>query len=248
MAHQPRMRDATTRAGEPRARSAKLAELAITSRPLDAYRDMFLLTEDELVAGPILDCPGGASSFGAQLRALGGEAVSVDPAYRTPRTALLATARADLDRVVAWHRAYPDNFNWDYLGSADALEELLRRGLDEFAADFALDGTRYVDAGLPALPFDDARFALSVSGFFLFVYPDDFSFDDHRRCLTELARVTAGEVRVYPVHDTAGATYPALDDLRTALRDDGVETELRSTGCTYVSSAEDRMLVCRRPH
>lgn len=227
---------------------AKLAELAITSRPLRAYRDMFLLTDDELTAGPVLDCPAGASSFGAQLRVLGGEAVSVDPAYATPRDALLAMAQADLDRVVAWHRAEPANFNWDYLESPDSFDGLLQGGLVEFAADFALDDLRYVAAGLPVLPFEDARFALSVSGFFLFVYPDVLGFDDHRRCLAELARVTDGEVRVYPVHDTAGATYPALDDLRTALCANGVETELRSTGCSYVSSAEDRMLVCRRRH
>jgi hypothetical protein len=239
MAHEPH---------ELRPRSAKLAELAITSRPLDAYRDMFLLTDDELTAGPILDCPAGASSFGAQLRTLGGEAVSVDPAYATAPADLLARARADLDRVVAWHRAYPANFNWAYLGSPDALDGLLRGGLEAFAADFAVDDARYVAAGLPDLPFDDGRFTLALSGFLLFAYPDALGFEDHRLCLAELARVTDGEVRVYPVHDTAGATYPALDDLRAALRADGVETELRPTGCSYVSSAEDRVLVCRRHH
>lgn len=225
---------------------AKLAELAITSRPLSAYRDMFLLTDDELTAGPILDCPGGASPFGAQLRALGGDVTSVDPAYATPADVLLAKSRADLDRVVAWHRANPGNFNWAYLGSPDALDELLRRALDDFAADYAVDGTRYVAAGLPALPFDDGRFALSLSAFLLFAYPDVLGFDDHRRCLVELARVTDGEVRVYPLHDTGGTTYAALDDLRDALRAADVETELRFTGCSYVSTGEDRMLVCRQ--
>jgi hypothetical protein len=237
MAHEPH---------ELRTRSAKLAELAITSRPLDAYRDMFLLTDDELLAGPILDCPAGASSFGAQLRALGGDAVGVDPAYATAPAVLLARAQADLERVVAWHRAYPANFNWAYLESPDALDGLMRRGLEAFAADFAVGDPHYVAAGLPDLPFEDGRFALTVSGFLLFVYPDALDFEDHLLGLAELARVTDGEVRVYPVHDTAGATYPALDDLRAGLRAGGVESELRSTGCSYVSSAEDRMLVCRR--
>ena len=57
--------------------------VAVTPRPLAAYRDMFMLTDDDLRAGPILDCPAGASPFGAQVRALGGEVVSVDPAWKT---------------------------------------------------------------------------------------------------------------------------------------------------------------------
>jgi hypothetical protein len=228
------------------AAGGQLGGLAVTSRPLEAYRDMFLLTDEELVAGPILDCPGGAASFGAELRALGGTAVSVDPGYAADRAELLARARADLDRVVAWHRARPDNFNWGYLVSPNAVDAFFRRGLEEFAADFALDGRRYVAASLPDLPFDDGHFRLAVSGFLLFVYPEVFDLDEHHRCLVELARVTDGEVRVFPVHDTSGTAFPALDELRAALADSGVESELRATGCSYVSSGEDRMFVCRR--
>jgi hypothetical protein len=72
-------------------------------RPLPAYRDMFLPDDDDLAAGPILDGPGGASPFGVQVRRLGGEVVSVDPAYAGAR--LPHRARADLDRIVAWPRA-----------------------------------------------------------------------------------------------------------------------------------------------
>src|SRR3712207_4925074 len=83
--------------------------VAVTPRPLAAYRDMFLLSDDDLLAGPILDCPAGASPFGAQVRVLGGQVVSVDPAYASPDD-LLARTLADVERVVAWQRSDPDGF------------------------------------------------------------------------------------------------------------------------------------------
>lgn len=69
------------------------------------------------------------------------------------------------------------------------------------------DGARYVAATLPQLPFRDGRFAMTLSGFLLFTHPDLL---DHRAALRELVRVTSGEVRVYPLHDTAGEPYAEL--------------------------------------
>src|SRR5687768_4413147 len=106
----------------PRHRIEAFGALAVTPRPLPAYRDMFLLSDHDLLAGPVLDCPSGSSPFGAQVRRFGGQVVSVDPAYGTPVDELLARIRTDMDRVFAWQRANPDGFNWDYLGSPDAFE------------------------------------------------------------------------------------------------------------------------------
>jgi hypothetical protein len=122
-------------------RAGGLGDLAVTPRPLAAYRDMFLLTDAELGAGPILDCPAGASPFGAQARALGGEVTGVDPAYHRPVRELVERARADVRRVVAWQRANAAGFDWSYLGSPDAVERLWEDAVDEFAADFAVDGS-----------------------------------------------------------------------------------------------------------
>lgn len=227
------------------ARVALTGEIATTPRPLAAYRDMFLLSDEQLRGGPVLDCPAGASPFGAQVRALGGTAVSVDPAYLDP-DGLVTRARADVERVVAWQRAAPDGFDWSYLGSPDRVHDLWTGAVDEFAADFALDDNRYVAAALPELPFPDDHFALTVSGFLLFVYPDLLDFDAHRAALVELARVTRGEVRVFPLHDTTGMPYRRLDRLRGCLHDSGVSTAIRTAACSYTPlPGGDRMLVCR---
>ena len=42
-------------------RNSATGGVSVTPRPLFDYRREFLLTEDELTGGRILDCPGGAS-------------------------------------------------------------------------------------------------------------------------------------------------------------------------------------------
>ena len=220
--------------------------MAVTPRSLRAYRDMFQLTDRDLLDGPILDCPAGASPFGAMVRAIGGDVVGVDPAYGAP-DGLVERAAADIARIGEWQRAHPAGFNWDYLGSPEELAKTWTAALSIFAADFAPDGARYVAAALPRLPFPDDRFALALSGFLLFVYPDLFGPDDLLAALRELTRVTRGEVRVYPVTSSAGVAYAELPALRAALAAHGVATEVRDTGCAWgTTPGSDQMLVCRK--
>ncbi|WP_291411324.1 hypothetical protein [Actinophytocola sp.] len=221
-----------------------LGKLIVTPRPLFDYRNMFLLTDEELVAGPILDCPAGASPFGAQVRARGGKAVSVDPIYG-PRTAVESRVAADLAHVHQWLAAGPVGLDWSYLGSADAMLRAFEVSADFFLADYAEGGPNYVAAGLPALPFADGEFGLTLSSHLLFTYPEYVSHDQHVSFLLEMARVTSGEVRVCPVADPAGVPYPRLDEVRTELASHGVSTELRQANSAYSKGGDD-MLVCRR--
>lgn len=229
------------------AESAVLQGVAITPRTLHDYRDMFLLSDDDIRTGRILDCPGGASPFAAQVRAAGGTVVSVDPAYRLPLGPLITRATDGLDRILAWQLAHPDNFDWGYLGSPQQLNDRWREAVQAFAADVAHDPSPYIAAELPDLPFGDDSFDLTLSGFLLFVYPELFDIDGLLRSLLELVRVTRGQVRVYPVHDTVGTGYPLLPELRRALAAAGVGTQLVATGTTYSPEpGSDRMLVCER--
>ena len=148
-----------------------IGSLVITPRPLSAYCDMFLLTDAELLAGPILDCPGGAAPFGAQVRRLGGEVVSIDPTYQQSPDELARRITADLTQVAAWTAANPGNFDWDYLGSPVAYARMYEVAAELFLVDYSPDGERYVAAQLPDLPFGDATFRLTLSSHLLFCYP-----------------------------------------------------------------------------
>jgi hypothetical protein len=222
-----------------------VGKLVVTPRPLADYRNMFLLTDEELTAGPILDCPGGASPFGAQVRARGGTVVSVDPAYGQSRAELASGIATDLDRLDRWLTAFPDQPDWSYLGSRGALLRMFDLAADFFLADYDLDVKRehYVTAALPSLPFPDKHFHLTLSSHLLFTYPDFFSFDEHVAAALELVRVTTGEVRMYPLVDSASMRYDRLDDFRAAMLEHGVRTEIRKAACAY-NVGGDEMLVC----
>lgn len=221
-----------------------LGKLIVTPRPLFDYRNMFLLTDEELVAGPILDCPAGASPFAAQVRARGGQAVSVDPIYG-PRAAVEARVAADLAHVHEWLTAGPVGLDWSYLGSADALLRAFEVSADFFLADYAEDSPHYVAAELPGLPFADGEFALTVSSHLLFTYPEYVSYDEHVEFLLEMVRVTSGEVRVCPVADPAGVPYARLGDVRTELTKHGIATELRPAKSAYSKGGDDILVCCR---
>jgi hypothetical protein len=173
--------------------------------------------------------------------------VSVDPAYRQGRTELLAASRRDIARATAWVTANPHLANWDHLGTPDAMRRGYERGLALFAADYRLDGERYVAAALPHLPFPDRHFRLALSSHLLFVYPDSLDVDAHFTAIMELARVTEGEVRIYPLIDTRTRPYPDFAALRERLEGDGVQTRLRAAACAWQPGG-DQMLVCLRAH
>jgi hypothetical protein len=222
-----------------------IGEIVVTPRSLSDYRDMFLLQDDDLLGGPILDCPGGASPFAAQVRARGGTVVSVDPEYHRPLRELVERVRADLERTAAWMAANPGNFDWTYLGSPRAVTRAFELAAELFATDYARGGSRYVAAALPDLPFPDRRFRLTVSSHLLFSYPAHLDFDAHVAGLLELVRVTAGEVRVYPLVDTVGRPYPRLAEVRAALAGQGVGSEVRTARCAWQPGG-DQLLACRR--
>jgi hypothetical protein len=226
--------------------SAELGEIAVTSRCLGEYRDAFVLSDADLAAGPILDCPGGASSFAAQVRARGGDVVSVDPIYRASVAEILHRSAESRRRIHDYQSDHPGLFHWPYLGSPASGLRCAEVSADLFGIDFAANRGRYVAATLPRLPFPDRRFRLALSGYLLFTYADRLSFDDHVMALHELLRVSE-EVRVFPLIDITGVQHPHLDALRSALEDGGVSVALsRAAAPQQPMPDADLLLVLHR--
>lgn len=211
-----------------------LGDILVSARPFTDYTAQFALARQDLLAGPVLDCPGGASDFAATVRALGGDAHSVDPCYAEPAPRLAQRLDQEFSRLLAWTGAQPDRFTLD----ADGVwcqAPAWRRAADTFLTDHARDreqGTgHYVPATLPHLPFRDDSFALALSGFLLFTYAARFDRAFHLRAISELLRV-APEARLYPLNDMARRPYPALDPLLADLSAHGIRHELLTVPAT----------------
>jgi hypothetical protein len=225
-----------------------LGDIIVSSRPYDEYRAMFGLTDGEILAGPVLDCPGGAGSFAAEVRDRGGRAVSVDPVYGTPPDELVEGARAGFARGLSYLDENRDSYVWTFFRDVDDL--VARRGaaLDRFAEDFRGPDDRYVAAALPALPFPDGAFRLVLSGYLLFAYPDHLDDADHEAGLHELLRVAREEVRLYPLIDTAYVRHPRIDALRRMVEAEGVGTEVRRVDYGFQRGASEVLILRpRRP-
>jgi hypothetical protein len=115
-------------------------------------------------------------------------------------------------------------YRWDYYRDRDHMRELRARALHRFLPDYLEHrSARYVPGQLPHLPFADDTLDLTLVSYFLFAYEEKFSYEFHRDATLELARITRGEVRLYPTvtFEAEQSTYiprllrdPALNHLR----------------------------------
>lgn len=219
-----------------------IGRMLVSARPLAEYRAMFDLDEDALRGRRILDCPGGCASFGAEARALGARVTSVYPVYAIDPETLAERARADVARGNRFVRDNLRRYTWPYFESPEAHMRHRTEGCERFIADRAAHPEAYVAASLPALPFGDDAFDLALSSHLLFTYADRLGHGFHVAALRELARVSAGEVRVYPLVDVTAAPYPRLEELRADLSEAGVVSEVRRVPYEFQRGA-DSMLV-----
>ncbi|MFD0276245.1 hypothetical protein ACFVHB_20410 [Kitasatospora sp. NPDC127111] len=222
---------AATATARPARPAAEEDGVLVTSRPLDEYCGLFGLTRAQLAAlpGPLLDCPGGAAGLTAEARELGCHVIATDPAYARPLPEIAARALAARASMAAAMAARPDLHPGARHRPGDRYLRSWDRARRLFTADAAAHPQQYVAAALPRLPFADGAFALTLSGYLIFAYPELFGPERQLAALTELVRVTApdGEVRVHPLNDGAGRRCPHLDALRHALGERRIASEVR---------------------
>jgi hypothetical protein len=139
-----------------------VGDYLISSRSLREYEAMFALTENDF-RGPVLDCPGGASSFTVEASELGAAAVAVDPVYAMSTSELRRLVMGEPDRGSAHTAAGADRYLWDFYGDLQGHREIRRNAAALFADDLEIHPERYVSASLPVLPFEDGQFDLVLS-------------------------------------------------------------------------------------
>jgi hypothetical protein len=189
-----------------------IGEYLISARSFEEYRAMFAITDAEL-AGTILDCPGGGSSFTAHANALGVRALAADPVYDRSPESVGRLAMAETHRGSAHTAAGSDRYVWNFYGDLAGHMTIRQSSAAVFAADIVSRPGRYVAASLPELPFPDSQFDLVLSSHFLFTYADRLSARFHLAALHELHRVARGEVRVFPLLDQGGAVPRLLAEV-----------------------------------
>ncbi|MFC5405220.1 methyltransferase domain-containing protein [Cohnella soli] len=194
--------------------------VASTCRSYEEYAAMFGLTERTIGAGPVLDVAGGGSSFVACLNAKGVPAIAADPFYAGMTEDVIAAARKEIEESSAKIAAIADSFDWSFYGSPEAHRAMREHSLELFAAHFKEDRSKYMDASLPRLPFEDDSFSLVTCSHFLFLYAESFGEAFHKEAIAELLRVLepGGELRIYPLVSLKWEPCSFLDDVLDELK------------------------------
>ncbi|MFC1770233.1 hypothetical protein ACFLZI_04205 [Nitrospirota bacterium] len=206
----------------------KLEHVAFLGRTYAEYIDMFNLDEVLLGEGTILDCPAGPSSFAAEAHAKGHKVIASDILFEEDISALKSRFQKDFARIFDTFDEVEHRFTWDYYGDKERVIALRRKAMETFLADFpkGKQEGRYIEQGLPKLPFADGEFRLVLSGHFLFLYEQWISLETHMEYIRELLRVSSGEVRIFPLMTLEGSEYDYLSYVLNTFRDEGVAAEI----------------------
>ena len=77
----------------------------------------------------------------------------------------------------------------------------------------------------------------------LFTYAKRFDFEWHLAACRELARVSAGEVRIHPVCGADGRRYPELDRLQAELQAGGIASRLVRVNYEFFIGASSMLVL-----
>lgn len=223
-----------------------LKDVAFIGRMYREYMDIFGLDERDLLNGPVLDCPAGASSFTAEARKKGFDVTACDILFDLQAEQLQAKGRQDLVVIKQKLEETAHLFRWDYYGDMEKHMECRTQALKLFMSDYpeGRASGRYVCAELPHLPFKDRAFALVLSSHFLFLYGNRLGPVFHAQSLMELARVSSGEVRVYPLIGLDAKPYPHMHEALGLLEQEGIQAEIRPARFEFFKGA-DKIMVLR---
>lgn len=226
--------------------SSTLSQVLPWGRSFGEYCRMFDLREAEHRPLRILDCAGGPASFNAEATRTGWNITTADPFYQFSAAQIESRIDAAREEIVANTRLHADRYNWDDFGSIDTLVETRLRAMHIFLADYAEtgEGERYINAGLPSLPFPDLAFDLTLCSHYLFTYTEAVDAATHLAAIREMLRV-AHEVRIFPIVDHNAEPSPHLAFIQKILADEA-HFELRTVPYEFQIGANQMLVVTRK--
>ncbi len=235
---------ARARAGST-ASSLDLPAVSFFGRTLDEYCRFFSLDPAALRGKAVLDVAAGPSSFTVEAHRRGVDAVAVDPLYDRPHGELAARVRDDYARMFEQMREKRRLFRFKTFPTFDAAEADRRAAASRFLADYEgnVRHGRYVRASLPLLPFLDDAFDVVLCAHLLFIYAARFDFAWHVAACAELARVSAGEVRIHPLVGPGGKPYAELERLRVELGALGITSAVQKVNYEFFVGSSSMLVL-----
>jgi ubiquinone/menaquinone biosynthesis C-methylase UbiE len=194
-----------------------------------------------------LDCGGGSSDFNQEMTRLGKRVISIDPLYCREEKELKEQLENGLIKLKKKVELEKELFRWKLFPTADQMFEERTQIMNAFLKDYKSGKTesRYINASLPRLPFNDNEFEIALSSHFLFLYSTILSYSFHIKSICEMARV-AKEVRVFPITDYTGKPSPHLKEIIKTLKFRGLQTQFVSVPYEFRKNANQCLVIRKR--
>ena len=178
---------------------------------------MFLLSESDLNK-TILGCGDGPACFNAEWTQLGGKVVSADPVYQFSPEQIKSRIEELYPEIMEQMSKTAENYVWANIKSVADLGKIRMDAMSKFLLDFSsAPAGRYVNSGLPNLPFENLQFDIALCSHYLFLYSDQVSEKEHLAAITEMCRV-AKEIRIYPLVALNGSKSKHIEAVTTLLK------------------------------
>jgi hypothetical protein len=222
----------------------ELDQVVPWGRSFDEYVRMFALSDEDL-GRTILGCGDGPASFNAEATQRGHRVVSCDPLYRFTREDIERRIAEIYDQVIDQARRNAGDFVWGQgIRDIDDLGAVRTGAMQIFLADYERGkrDRRYLDASLPALPFDSRSFDLALCSHFLFLYSGHLDEPFHHEALLEMSRVAA-EVRVFPLLSLGGTRSPFVDGCVARLVAAGCRVTIETVPYEFQRGGNEMMRV-----
>jgi len=212
-------------------------------RSLLEYQDIFSLTETDLNK-TILGCGDGPASFNAELTALGGNVISIDPTYQFDTPSLQGRIAEVYDEIIPQMHANKEKYIWENIPSVEALGKIRMDAMSIFISDYdnGKKSGRYIHDSLPKLSFEDKQFDLALCSHYLFLYSDHVNLEQHIASIKELCRV-AKEVRIYPLLSLNGEISPHLKVVISELNEINLITSFVDVNYQFQKGATQMLVV-----
>jgi len=169
------------------------------------YEKMFNLESESLSELKILDCAAGASSFRSHSAKKGIDVTALDLMYTHKAYDLCVKCEEHLKILVDSIKKIQDMFVWKFFSDPDDIRCVRNNACKEFISDYRkYKGEHYIPADIQNLPFDDESYDLVLCSHLLFIYDHRLDYKFHLKAISEMLRVSKGELRIYPLVKNRG--------------------------------------------
>jgi hypothetical protein len=212
-------------------------------RSFEEYVAMFALSREDL-GKRILGCGDGPASFNSMLTKQGGYVISADPLYRFSAADIGRRIDETYEEVIKQTRNNKDEFVWQHIPSVEELGRVRMEAMKVFLSDYPAGRKegRYIEAGLPDLPFKDNAFDIALCSHFLFLYSGQLSEDFHIQSIKELCRVSS-EARIFPLLELGAKKSRHLERIKERLVKDGLAVTIEKVPYEFQKGGNEMMRI-----